>query len=376
MRAITGILYRQIVKRILFLFSADSVHEFFLKTGRLMGRFGFAQKFVRLMWRYDDPILEQSILGLKFKNPIGLSAGFDYDGDLVNIMPAVGFGFNSVGTLTHEAYEGNPLPRLGRLPKSCALLVNKGFKNEGVAKVLSSMGDTTGESVRGVSIGSTNKVYQSFDDMVDDIVAGFHDAENFDNFDYYELNISCPNLTNLANIKEKLASPAGLTRVLERLLLFKLKRPVFIKMPVENTLEELGAIAEAAKEYDFVKGLIFSNCVKDRTNPVFDKDEIAKAGKGAFSGKPVEAGSNAALRHIYAKFGNRFVLIGVGGVFDAEDAYKKIRYGASLVQLITGMVYMGPQQIGVINIGLAKLLRRDGYRSIGEAVGTLTGGGD
>ncbi|OGN34074.1 MAG: dihydroorotate dehydrogenase (quinone), partial [Candidatus Yanofskybacteria bacterium RIFCSPLOWO2_02_FULL_47_9b] len=375
MRALTGILYRQVVKRILFLFSADSVHEFFLKTGRLFGRSGLVSGLIRALWRYDDPILEQSILGLKFKNPIGLSAGFDYNGDLVNLMPAVGFGFNTVGTLTHEAYAGNPAPMLGRLPKSRSLLVNKGFKNEGVTKVLSRIGDSTGDSVCGVSVGSTNKAYQSFDEMVDDIVAGFHDAEKFNSFDYYELNISCPNLTNLANLKEKLALPSGLAKALEKLSELNIKRPVFIKMPLERTVEEMTELAEVARPFAFIKGLVFSNLAKDRTNPAFDKEEIARAGAGNFSGKPVEAGSNDALRHIYAKFGNRFVLIGVGGVFDAADAYKKIRLGASLVQLITGMVYVGPQQIGVINQGLAELLRRDGYRSVGEAVGTLTRGG-
>jgi len=368
MRTLTGVLYRQAIKRILFLFSADRVHELFLHTGRRLGRSRLAKKVVTLLWRYDDSILEQNIVGLAFKNPVGLSAGFDYNADLVDILPSVGFGFNTVGTLTRIAYGGNPPPMLGRLPKSRSLLVNKGFKNNGATKVLEHMSPNDSGAPRGVSIGATNKAYPDFSAMIDDLVAGFRDAERFKNFDYYELNISCPNLLNLANLKEQLGSPSGLRQALDALAKLSLVRPVFIKMPLERSLEELDALVETAKPYAFIKGLIFSNLAKDRTNPMFDAEEVKKAGKGNFSGKPVEDGANKAIRHIYQKYKDRFVLVGVGGVFTAEDAYKKILLGASLVQLITGMVYMGPQQIGTINAGIARLLRRDGFKNVADAV--------
>ena len=371
MRIFTGYIYRNIVKKLLFLFPADSVHDFFLRTGRLIGRSGIAKKILAVLWRYNDPILSQTLYGLHFLNPIGLSAGFDYNADLVRVLPDIGFGFHSIGTLTHEAYGGNAPPMLGRLPKSRSLLVNKGFKNGGVTKVLASVGPTVSEAVRGVSIGATNKVYPDFTAMIEDLVAGFRDAEHFRNFGYYELNISCPNLLNLHNLKEQLASPSGLAKVLQQLSLLDLKRPVFIKMPLERSLEELDLLVETAKPFPFIQGLIFSNLAKDRNNPAFDPVEVQKAGKGNFSGKPVERGSNEALRYVYKKYRDRFMLVGVGGVFTAEDAYMKVRSGASLVQLITGMVYMGPQQIGVINAGLAKLLRKDGYHTVAEAIGKL-----
>jgi dihydroorotate dehydrogenase len=258
---------------------------------------------------------------------------------------------------------------LGRLPKSRSLLVNKGFKNKGVKAVLSGMSPAVSGAIRGVSIGATNKSYPDFSAMIENLVAGFRDAEQFDNFKYYELNISCPNLLNVQNLKEQLASPSGLAKALERLSALNLKRPVCIKMPLERSLDELDTLIDTARAFSFIKGLIFSNLAKDRNNPAFDKEEVDKAGKGNFSGKPVEQGSNDALRHVYKKYNGRFVLVGVGGVFTAEDAYKKILYGASLVQLITGMVYMGPQQIGVINAGIASFLRRDGFKSIADAVG-------
>jgi hypothetical protein len=130
MKKITGILYRRVIKKILFLFPADTVHAFFLDMGRWIGKSIFFKKILRMMWKYEDSSLEQIILGLHFKNPVGLSAGFDYNADLIDVLPDMGFGFSTIGTLTHEPYAGNPAPMLGRLPKSRSLLVNKGFKNE------------------------------------------------------------------------------------------------------------------------------------------------------------------------------------------------------------------------------------------------------
>lgn len=370
MSKLTGLIYRNIIKPILFLFPADDVHEWFLNNGRWLGQHSFFKKLFRKMWSYEDPILNQNLAGLAFENPIGLSAGFDYNADLVEILPSIGFGFNTIGTLTVEPYIGNPPPMLGRLPKSKSLLVNKGFKNEGVAKVLAHLNLNSSGAMRGISIGATNKAYPDFSAMVENIVAGFVEAEKFKDFDYYELNISCPNLLNLQNLKEQLASSSGLTKTLTRLGTLNLVRPVFIKMPLERTFDEAKELIEATVPFVFVKGLIFANLAKNRDNPAFDQSEIKKAGAGNFSGKPMENQSNEMLRYAYRHYHERFLLIGVGGVFTAEDAYKKIKLGASLIQLITGMVFMGPQQIGLINKGLAKLLKQDGYHHISEAVGT------
>jgi dihydroorotate dehydrogenase subfamily 2 len=371
MHTISGYLYQHLIKPVLFLFPADHVHELFLWKGRMLGKIGSVRRVVAGLWRFDDPILHEELLGLHFTNPIGLSAGFDYNADLVDILPDIGFGFHTIGTLTLGAYQGNPPPMLGRLPKSRSLIVNKGFKNKGVSAVLGGISASDGRAVRGVSVGATNRAYEDFAAMVDDLVEGFRAAEKCSAFDYYELNISCPNLLNLQNLKMQLASPDGLRLALTTLTPLDLTRPVFIKMPLERSDEETKQLIETVAPFAFVRGFIFSNLAKDRSNPAFDSEEIAKAGKGNFSGKPVEARSNELLRYAYKHYGDRYVLIGVGGVFTAADAYEKIRSGASLVQLITGMIFMGPQQIGLINKELAELLRRDGYRSVSEAVGSV-----
>jgi dihydroorotate dehydrogenase subfamily 2 len=370
MQKISQFLYIHIVKPLLFLFPADNVHEFFLLMGKKLGKSTLIKKLLEEAWSYEDEILEQKILGLDFKNPIGLSAGFDYNADLIEVLPSIGFGFHSIGTLTHESYKGNPAPMLSRRPKSRSLLVNKGFKNKGVKNILSKLNQSHRLPI-GVSIGATNKPYPDFTAMLQDIVNGFHDAENFKNFDYYELNISCPNLLNLQNLKEQLDTPSGLKQALKLLEKIKLEHPVFIKMPLERSKDEIKEIIAVANNFPFIYGLIFSNLAKDRTNKAFDAEEIKKAGKGNFSGKPVEEKSNEILSYAYSTYGKRFILVGVGGIFTAEDAYKKILLGASLVQIITGMVFMGPQQIGLINKGLAKLLRKDGYKNIKDAIGAL-----
>jgi dihydroorotate dehydrogenase len=369
MKWVSGIIYRFVVKPILFLFPADSVHDCFLKIGRFLGKFRPFRALVGLFWSYKNESLAQNIGGIYFKNPIGLSAGFDYNADLVNILPSIGFGFHSIGTLTLEAYQGNPAPMLGRLPKSKSLLVNKGFKNNGIEKVLSSLKPKDGRAVRGVSVGVTNKAYDTYEQMMDNLVSGFKQADLCPHFDYFELNISCPNLRNVKLLTERLAEPSGLKEALDKLSSLSLSKPIFIKMPLERTEEEMQKLIEVAKDYSFVKGLILSNLAKDRANPAFDPEEVSCAGTGNFSGKPLEQKANELLQFAYKHCKDRFVLVGVGGVFSAEDAYKKIKSGATLVQLITGMVYQGPQVIGEINQGLAKLLVKDGFKNISEAVG-------
>ncbi len=370
MQSLTSTLYKNIIKPILFQIPADTVHDFFLKSGKVLSHSVVAKNIIQNLWAYQNSILTQNIHGLRVANPIGLSAGFDYNADLVPLLPSLGFGFHTVGTLTHEAYAGNTPPMLGRLPKSQSLLVNKGFKNKGIKNVLSSIQSKNRQAPLGISIGATNKVYASFEEMLDNLVAGFRDANTFSDFDYFELNISCPNLLNLENLSDQIGSPTGLQKALERLTHLQLQRPVFIKMPLERNNDEVRIICDIAAQYSFIKGLIFANLVKDRSNPAFDPEEIKKAGKGNFSGRPTQKQSDELISFVYRHYGNRFTIIGSGGVFTAEDAYRKIKLGASLVQMITGMVYMGPQQIGLINKGIVDLLNKDGFSSVSQAIGT------
>jgi dihydroorotate dehydrogenase subfamily 2 len=365
----TRLFYKKIIKPILFCFPADDVHNLFLRKGRLLGKFSFSKWITKKIFYYENDILKTNVCGISFENPIGLAAGFDYDADLIDILPSIGFGFHTVGTVTNLPYEGNARPMLGRLPKSKSLLVNKGFKSAGIFSVLKKINKRKKIIPLGISIGSTNKSYKDIQEMVNDIVASFNKAIDEDYFDYFELNISCPNLINVENMKDKFDEPIGLGILLNKLSYLNFNKPMFIKMYLEKSVEETLSLVEMASKYSFIKGLVFSNLVKDRTNPTFNKEEIENAGKGNFSGKPTEKITNNLISEIYKKYKDRFIIIGCGGVFTGADAYEKIKRGASLVQMITGMIYEGPSVIGKINKELSILLKKDGYKNIKEAVG-------
>jgi dihydroorotate dehydrogenase subfamily 2 len=365
-----GTIYKKIIKPILFHFPADDVHVFFLKTGNFLGKYSFSKSITEKIFSYKNDILKQNVSGISFANPVGLSAGFDYDADLIDILPSVGFGYHTIGTVTNLPYEGNTRPMLGRLPKSKSLLVNKGFKSMGMESVLKKINKREKKVPLGISIGATNTSYKDIDEMVEDILVSFNRVLSENYFDYFELNISCPNLINSENLKDKFDQPIGLGILLNKLYYLKINKPLFIKMYLEKSVADTLLLAEVADKYSFVKGLIFSNLVKDRTNPAFDKDEIANAGRGNFSGKPTFELSNNLIDAVYKKYKDRFIIIGCGGIFTGADAYEKIKRGATLVQMITGMVYEGPSVIGSINKELAELLKKDGYKNIKEAVGS------
>lgn len=367
---VVGIFYRHILKPILFSFPADDVHELFLRVGNFLGRYSVTRSLISV-FDFTHGSLTQNVVGITFKKPLGLAAGFDYDADLIGITPSIGFGFSTIGTVTNGAYEGNPRPMLGRLPRSRSLIVNKGFKSRGIRSVIAKVHKSHKRAPLCVSIGGTNRKYESLDELISDIVEGFRYAQTEDSIDIFELNISCPNLTEVGSLGAAFESPQGLHALLQGLKALNITRPVFIKMHNESTSEETLALAAVAARYEFVRGLTIANLVKDRSNPAFDPDEIARAGKGNFSGKPTEKHATELIRDVYAVYKERFVIIGCGGIFTGEDAYAKIQAGATLVELITGMIYEGPQQIGVIQRELVACLRRDGFASIAEAVGSL-----
>lgn len=365
-----SILYRHILKPILFRFPADDVHQWFLSIGEWCGRSVFIRWIIGKLLSYDDSRLNSEIAGIKFENPIGLAAGFDYDGQLINILPSVGFGFQTIGTVTDQSYDGNPKPMLGRLPMSRSLLVNKGFKNSGMSLILENLKGVKFDHVVGISIGKTNarKSTMTQVEAVQDILSAFKKVKASPvPFSYCELNISCPNLSGDVTFYE----PIKLEQLLSAITELNIIRPIFIKMPITLSDDGTTALLDIIVKFS-IAGVIIGNLHKNRQDPMLITEEVTKCGDGSFSGKPAEKRSNELIRLAYSQYGRKLIIIGCGGVFTAEDAYKKIKLGASLIQLITGMVYMGPSQIGIINRGLVKLLERDGYKNIIDAIGAST----
>jgi dihydroorotate dehydrogenase subfamily 2 len=310
--------------------------------------------------------LSQTVHGITFESPIGLAAGFDYEARLTQILPALGFGFETVGTITYSAYEGNAPPMLGRLPKSRSLMVNKGFKNLGAQATLRRLSQLTFSIPVGISIGRTNSLsLKTQTESVEDIINTFTVFETSPlKHSYYELNISCPNLYGDISFYP----PKNLEQLLKHVDELKIKRPLFIKMPIEKTNKEIMSMLDVIVKYH-IAGVIFGNLQKNRQDPSLNPDEVAKFDKGAFSGKPTFNRSNELISLAYQYFGEKLTIIGCGGVFSTEDAYKKIKLGASLVQLITGMIYRGPTLISQINDELSYLLESDGFKTLSSARG-------
>jgi dihydroorotate dehydrogenase len=364
--SLSEIVYKNIAKPVLFSISPDRVHERMTGVGETLGEWGIVRKGVSTIFARQYPALYQNIDGIEFDCPIGLSAGFDYDARLMQITPSLGFGFHTIGTITRDAYGGNPPPILGRLPNSRSLMVNKGFKNKGVEHIVTKLSGKRFSIPIGVSIGRTNSASLStHEQCINDIVSSFSICEHSSIYhSYYELNISCPNLVNNVSFYE----PKQLDLLLEKLDILLLRRPLYIKMPIECRNGVILALLEVIKRHD-VQGVIFGNLQKNRKDPAFDAKEVEKFNVGNFSGKPTEERSNELITLAYRYYKDRFTIIGCGGVFSAEDAYLKIKLGASLVQLITGMVYNGPQLVSQINYGLNDLLKKDGHCHISEVIG-------
>ncbi len=356
-------LYKRLLKPILFLFDPEVIHDLFLKIGKLLGAFALTRWKTKLLYNYSNPALQEEILGLSFKNPIGLAAGFDKNAELTKILPAVGFGFQEVGSITGRSCPGNPKPRLWRLPKSRGLIVYYGLKNDGCKAIAKRLAGKHFDYPLGTSIAKTNDARTVTEEQgVKDYAHAFEALKDIG--DFFVVNISCPNAFG----GEPFAEPHRLELLLDRLDQIPTKKPVLLKFAVDLSIDEVDALIEVAKKHR-VHGFVVANLTKNYANNAIQQNEIPQKAKGGISGQPIRQISNELIAHIYQTVGERFVIIGVGGVFSAAEAYEKIKNGASLVELITGMIYEGPQLIGEINRDLVKLLKKDGYKNISEAIG-------
>jgi dihydroorotate dehydrogenase len=366
--AVFGFCYKFILKPFLFLLDPEDVHNRFISFGKFLGRYSFLRWVTVVCFDFSDKSLEQTVAGLHFKNPIGLAAGFDKNAELTEILPAVSFGFAEVGSVTGFSCKGNPRPRLWRLKKSHGLVVYYGLKNNGCeeisARLQKEIADNVGKKFQfplGVSVAMTNRPENMDTDIA---IADYTKA--FGAFveigDYITVNISCPNTSGGMPFLQ----PENLEKLFSKLDTIQTTKPIFVKMSPDKSFAEVDAILEILKKHR-ISGIICSNLTKKPQNPlIFDKN---LPNVGGVSGKPVQGLADDLLSYIYKKEGKRFILVGCGGIFSAEDAYKKIRKGATLVELITGMIFEGPQLISEINLGLVKLLHRDGFKNISEAIG-------
>lgn len=346
-------MYKSILKPLLFLKKPEDAHYFTFDLTKLTFNLPLVNSVIKSTFQFDHPSLEREVFGLKFKNPVGLAAGFDKDAKLIDEMAMLGFGFIEIGTLTPKPQAGNPQPRLFRLPEDEALINRMGFNNGGVLEAVERLKKRKSDVIVGGNIGK-NKVTPN-ENAVHDYL--FCLEELHDYVDYFVVNVSSPNTPNLRDLQEKEPLKALLTAVKQANDLKDKPKPILLKIAPDLTDGQLDDIVEIAQETQ-IDGVIATNTTIDRSHLKTDKNQIEAIGAGGVSGKVLATRSTEVIRYLSDKSNKSFPIIGVGGIASAKDAIEKLEAGASLVQVYSGMIYEGPGLIKRIKKGLLAYFSR------------------
>jgi len=361
--------YKSIARPFLFSLSADTSHQMASSALRFAGRSSALRSLARKCLRYDDPILGSEIGGIFFPNPVGLAAGFDPNGDQSSIYSAVGFGFATIGSVTAQAQPGNPRPHFMRLKKDRSLIVNKGLMNKGANFVADQIRalrmNNRIDYPLGISIARTTKLDEK--ETAKDYAKGFRTLTAY--ADYVEINVSCPNVAVFPP-EEQLSY---IERILREIAPFRhpedsYSTPVWLKLGPDLSDEWNERLIKLCLEYK-VDAIVLTNLAKDRSRLSFRSPGWQER-EGGISGKLLAPFSEEKLKFFYKRLKGKIPIVSVGGIFTAEDVYRRICLGASLVQMLTGWIYEGPTAPKAINRGLVRLLQKDGFVSLIEAVGS------
>lgn len=361
--------YLVIAKPILVLFLPDKVHESIIEMSIWIGSKKYFRKFMRKVFiGKRDKRLEQKFFGIDFKSPIGLGAGFDKNGEIIPAISSIGFGFSVIGSVTSKPCTGNPRPWFYRLPNTQSLVINVGFANHGSDIILKRINEYNSGIVYKfpivVSVAQTNSSEVTNEKKgIADYIDTIKKAKNTKNIKMIELNVSCPNAFGGVRFD----TPDRLSNLLTEVDKIKTTKPIFIKLSADLLWKQTKPLLDVIVKHR-VEGVVLSYLAVNRLNIQLE-DELSNKIPGSLSGKPIRWLSNELIRRTFKNYGDRLMVIGVGGVFSAEDAYAKIKFGASLVELVTGTIINGPQLAAEINEGILKLLEKDGYSHISQAIG-------
>ncbi|MDR6516068.1 quinone-dependent dihydroorotate dehydrogenase [Chryseobacterium camelliae] len=342
-------MYKSLIRPVLFKFNPEAVHHF---TFSMLKNFGFLTRIF-----FPEPIadkrLEREVFGLKFKNPVGLAAGFDKNAVLFNELADLGFGFVEIGTVTPKAQAGNPRKRLFRLIEDGGIINRMGFNNDGLEAAIGKLKGNKGKIIIGGNIGkNTDTAPENYTRDYLECFEGLHPY-----VDYFVLNVSCPNVGSHAKLEDVEYLRELITEVKKINQSKAVQKPVLLKIAPDlndHQLDEIiGLIAETK-----IDGVIVSNTSVNREGLKTPPEVLAEIGNGGLSGKPIRERSTRMIRYLSEKSNRAFPIIGVGGIHSAKDAIEKLDAGASLVQLYTGFIYEGPELINDINREVLKRASR------------------
>ncbi len=343
-------MYKHFTRPLLFLFDAEKIHHFVFSSVKTLHKIPFLPSLIRNFFVVKDERLERELFGLKFKNPVGLAAGFDKNATLYNELADFGFGFIEIGTVTPKAQAGNPKKRLFRLIKDEAIINRMGFNNEGVALAVTQLKKNKGKVIIGGNIGKNTTTLP--ENYTADYKLCFRELHPY--VDYFAINVSCPNVSSHAKLEDADYLKELLLELQKINASFKKPKPVLLKIAPDLNNGQLDDIIKLVATTK-IDGIIATNTSTDRTGLQASEKELTAIGNGGLSGKPIKSRSTEVIRYLAEKSGKAFPIIGVGGIHSPEDALEKINAGADLVQVYTGFIYEGASLVKRIN----KLLLKD-----------------
>ncbi len=343
-------IYKSIIKPFLFSKDPEKVHHKVFNMVKKLSKIPGFSIVTRLIFQLKNKQLEREVFGLKFPNPVGLAAGFDKDALLFNELGDFGFGFIEIGTLTPKGQTGNTKPRLFRLPEDDALINRMGFNNEGVEAAVKRLKHKKSNIIIGGNIGKNTGTDSSNTD--NDYIQVFEVL--FDYVDYFVVNVSCPNVGNLTKLQEK----EPLMQLMQKISTInqaKTKpKPLLLKIAPDLSEQELDDVIDIIKTLN-LDGLVAANTSVNREGLKTSQGKLDEIGwPGGLSGKPLTERSTKVISYLYNQLGDKYPIIGVGGIHSEKDALAKINAGAKLIQIYTGFIYEGPGLIKRINKALIK----------------------
>jgi dihydroorotate dehydrogenase len=343
-------MYKLLIRPFLFLYQAEAAHKLTFKLFAIILAIPGMDYFLKAFFRVKSSKLERELFGIKFKNPVGLAAGFDKDAVLIDGFATMGFGFIEIGTTTPLPQVGNPQPRLFRLIKDKAIINRMGFNNNGLEMAIENLKARKSKVVVGGNIGKNKNTPNEEAEL--DYLKCFNALYPY--VDYFVVNVSSPNTPNLRDLQEKEPLKNLITKLqIENNKLAKPK-PILLKIAPDLTESQLDDVVEIAFETSLA-GVIATNTTISRSGLTTDNATIDNIGAGGLSGKPLHARSLEVVRYLHQKSGGKITIVGVGGVNSPESAEEMLNAGASLVQIYSGLIYEGPSLVKRINKHLAKL---------------------
>ena len=342
-------MYKAIIRPILFCFDPEWVHYFTFSLIRLFSKFPGCSAVLRKIYSFHDKKLETHLFGLRFKNRVGLAAGFDKNAVLYNELANFGFGFIEIGTITPKAQTGNPKKRLFRLKNDQGIINRMGFNNDGIEAAVTQLKNRKGSLIIGGNIGKNTLTAP--EDYTKDYLECFNALHPY--VDYFVLNVSCPNVNSHAKLNDRDYLEDLVKTIQNSNENFNKQKPILLKIAPDlnhGQLDEIIDLMSVTK----LDGVIASNTSVDRSDLKASQDLLTRIGHGGLSGQPIKDKSTKVIQYLSDRSNKAFPIIGVGGIHSAQDALEKLQAGADLIQLYTGFIYEGPSLISKINKALLK----------------------